>query len=151
LGYSGNFVKDKALVGITTDLHNTWALKIPLPDEYVEYINLLRQTGHQLEDIASFNRTVTREKHHSMPEKSDDRQSATKKQRKDKKGTGPRQQKSRNHASGSSRPQETEHTKMHRDIPETLIDKRKQLNQCSRYGQTSHNWAKCPSATPVVA
>jgi len=40
---------------------------------------------------------------------------------------------------------------MHRDIPQTLIDKRKQLNQRSRYGQAGHYWAKCPSATPVVA
>jgi len=122
LGYSGNFVKDKARVGITTDLRNAWALKTPLPDEYVEYINLLRQTGHQLEDVASFNRTVTKEKHHSSPEKSDDRQSSAKKQRKDRKSSGPRQQKPRNHASGSSRPQEAEHTIMHRDIPQNLID-----------------------------
>ena len=65
LGYSGNFVKLKARVGITTDLRNAWALKTPLPDEYVEYINLLRQTGHQLEDVAFFNRKVTKEKHNS--------------------------------------------------------------------------------------
>jgi len=151
LEYSGNFVKDKARVGITTDLRNAWALKTPLPDQYVEYINLLGQTGHQLEDLASYNCTVTREKHHSKLEKSDDRQSAAKRQRKDRKGSGPRQRKPRNHASGSSRPQETEHTKMHRDIPQTLIHKRKRLNQCSRCGQAGQYWAKCPSATPVVA
>jgi len=151
LGYSGNFVKDKARLGITTDLRNAWALKAPLPDHYIEYINLLRQTGHQLEDVASFNRTVTKEKPDSRPEKSDDRQSSAKRQRKVRKSSGPRQQKPRNHGSGSSRPQETEHTKMHRDIPQTLIDKRKQLNQCSRCGQAGHYWAKCPSATPVVA
>jgi len=40
---------------------------------------------------------------------------------------------------------------MHREIPQTLIDKRKRLNQCSRCGQAGHYWAKCPSATPVVA
>jgi len=39
---------------------------------------------------------------------------------------------------------------MHRDIPQTLIDKHKWLNQCSRCGQTVHYWAMCPSATPVV-
>jgi len=121
LGYSGNLVKDKARIGIPTELHNSWALKTPLPDEYVEYINLLRQTGHQLEDVASFNRPVTKEKHHSRPEKSHDRQSSAKRQGKDRKSSGPRQQKPRNHASGSSRPQETEHTKMHPDIPQTLI------------------------------
>jgi len=31
LGYRGNFVKDKARVGITTDFRNAWALKTPLP------------------------------------------------------------------------------------------------------------------------
>jgi len=151
LGYSGNFVKDKARVRITTDLRNAWALKTPLPDYYVQYINPLPQTGHQLEDVASFNRMVTKEKHHSRPEKSDDRQSSAKRQRKDRKGSGPRQQKPGNYVSGTSRPQETEHTKIHRDIPQTLIYKRKRLNQCSRCGQAGHYWAKCPSATPVVA
>jgi len=151
LGYSANFVKDKARLGITTDLGNAWALKTLLPDEYVEYINLLRETGHQPEDVASFNHTVTNEKHDSRPEKRDDRQSSAKRQRKDRKSSGPRQQKPLNHASGFSRPQETEHTKMHHDIPQTLIDKRKRLNQCSRCGQAGHYWAKCPSATPVVA
>jgi len=151
LGYSGNFVKDKARVGITTDHHNAWALKTPLRDQYVEYINLLRQTGHQLEDVASFNHTVTRDKHHSKLEKSDDRQSSAQRQRKDMKGSGPRQQKPYNHASGSSRPQETEHTKIHHDIPQTLIDKCQRLNQCSQCGQAGHYWAKCSSATPVVA
>ena len=78
LGYSGNFVKDKARVGITTELRNAWALKTPLPDEYVQYINLLCQTGDHLEAVASFNRTGTKEKHHSRPEQSDDRQSSAK-------------------------------------------------------------------------
>jgi len=40
---------------------------------------------------------------------------------------------------------------MHRDIPQTLIDKRKRLNQCSQCAQAGHYWAKCPSATPLVA
>ena len=71
LGYSGNFVEDKARIGITTDLRNAWAVKTPLPNEYVEYINRLRQTGHQLEDVPSFNRMVTSDKHDSKPEKSD--------------------------------------------------------------------------------
>jgi len=40
---------------------------------------------------------------------------------------------------------------MHHDIPQTLMDKHKRLNQCSRCGQGGHYWAKCPSPTPVVA
>jgi len=151
LGYSGNFVQEKARVGINTDFRNSWALKTPLRDEYVKYMNCLCQTSHQLEDVASFNRTVTREKHHSKPEKSDDRQLSAKRQRKDRKSSGPWQQEPRTHASGSSRPRETEHTKIHGDIRHTLIDKRKRLNQCSRCGQPGHYWAKCPSAIPVVA
>ena len=94
---------------------------------------------------------VTKEKHYSRQEKSDDRQWSAKRQRRDRKSSGPRQQKPRNHASGSSRPQETEHTKKHRDIPQTLSDKCQRLNQCSRCGQANHYWAKCPLATPVVA
>jgi len=90
LGYSGNFVKDKARVGITTDLCNTETLKTPLPDKNVEYINLLCQTGNQLEDHASFNRTVTRKKHYSKPERSNDRQSSAKTQQKERKSLGPR-------------------------------------------------------------
>jgi len=144
LGHSGNFVKDKAREGITTNLRNAGALKTVLPDDYVKYINLLRQTGHQLEDIDSINLTVIREKHHSKPERSDDRQSSAKRQRKERKGLGPHQQKPRNHQSRSSRLQETEHTKMHRDIRQTLIDKCKRLNPCSGYGQAGHYWAKCP-------
>jgi len=100
-GYSGNFVKDKASVGITTDLRNAGPLKTPLRDEYVEYTNVLRQTGHHLEDLASFKRTVTKEKHHSRPEKSDDSQLSAKRRGKDRKSSVPRQQKPRNHASGA--------------------------------------------------
>jgi len=73
LGYSGNLVQEKASVDITTDLRNAWASKAPLPDEYLEYINLLPQTGHQLVDLASFNHPVIREKHDPLPEKTDDR------------------------------------------------------------------------------
>jgi len=60
LEYSGNFVKDQARVDITTDIRNAWALKTQHPDDYIEYLNLLRQTGYHLEDLASFTCTVTR-------------------------------------------------------------------------------------------
>jgi len=40
---------------------------------------------------------------------------------------------------------------MHCDTTQTLIDKRKWLNQCSRCEQAGHYWAKFSSATPVVA
>jgi len=39
---------------------------------------------------------------------------------------------------------------MHQNVPQTLIDKRKWLNQYSRYGQDRHYRANCPSAAPVV-
>jgi len=40
---------------------------------------------------------------------------------------------------------------MHWNVPQSLIQKRKRLNQYSRCGQDGHYWAKCPSAGPVVA
>ena len=151
LKYSGDFVKDKARVGITLDLRNAWAMKTPHPNEYVDYINLLRQTGHQLEDVASFNRTVARDRHHTKHEKSDDRQSSAKKQRKEKRTSGPRNPKPRNQPSGFSKPFQSEHAKAHVAVPQTLIDKQKGLNQCSRCGKEGHFWKKCLSADPVVA
>ena len=100
LQYRSNFVKDKARVGITTDHRDALALQTPLSDQYVEYINLLCPTRHQLEHIASFNRTLTWEKHHPKLGKPDDRQSSAKRQPKDRNGSGPHQQKPHNHLSG---------------------------------------------------
>jgi len=118
----------------------------------MDYLDLLRQTGHQLEDASNFRTQVQKEPNSSKRVKSDDRHTSERKgQRKEKKATGPRQQKPRNRAQGFTKPAETEHTKMHRNVPQTLIDKRKRLNQCSRCGQDGHYWAKCPSAAPVVA
>jgi len=62
--------------------------------------------------------------------------------RKEKKATGPRQQKPRNRAEGITKPTETEHTKMHRNVPPTLIDQRKRQNQCSSCGQDGYYGAK---------
>jgi len=67
------------------------------------------------------------------------------------KSSGPHQQKPSNNASVSSTPQATEHMKMHRDIPQTLIDKRNQLNKSFPCAQAGHYWAKCSSGTPGVA
>jgi len=41
LKYGGEYVKDKARMGMTTDLCNEWPMKMPHPEEYVEYLNLL--------------------------------------------------------------------------------------------------------------
>jgi len=79
LKYGGDYVKDKAHVGMTTDLRNAWGLKTPHLEDYDDYLNLLRNTGHQLEDVASFNRNVVRAKDSSHRDKSDDRQTSPKK------------------------------------------------------------------------
>ena len=143
--------KDKARVGMTTDLRNAWAMKTAHPEDYVGYLNLLRNTGHQLEDVASFNRTVVRAKDSSHHHKSDDRHTSTKKQRKERKGSGPHNPKPINPAPQSFRPPESEHAKAHKERAQTLIDRGKRLNQCSRCGDPNHFWRKCPAATPVVA
>ena len=152
LGYSGEFVKDRARLGMTDVLNAGWSMKTPHPVAYMDYLDLWRQTGHQLEDASNFRTQVQKEPHSSKSTKNDDRHtSERKRQRKEKKATGPRQQKPRNRAQELTKPAETEHTKMHRNVPQTLIDKCKRLNQCSRCGHDGHYWAKCPSAAPVVA
>jgi len=79
LKYCGDYVKDKARVRMTTDLRNGWAMKTLHPEDYVDYLNLQRNTSHQLEDVASFNRTVVRAKVSSYRDRSDDRHTFTKK------------------------------------------------------------------------
>ena len=149
LGYSGDFVKDKARMGMTDELSKAWSMKTPHPLAYIEYLNLLRLTGHQLEDASNFRKVKERPPiHHN---KRDEGHTEGKKQRKIKAATGPRRSKPNNQAQGSSRPPESEHAKMHRSVPQTLIDKHKRLNQCSRCGQEGHFWRKCPATTPVVA
>jgi len=152
LGYCGEFVKDRALMGMTDVLNAAWSMKTRHPVAYMDYLDLLRQTGHQLEEASNFRTQVQKEPNSSKRVKSDDRHSSERKeQRKEKKATGPRHQKPRKRAQGFTKPTETEHSKMHRNVPQTLIDKRKRLNQCSRCRQDGHYWAKCPSAAPVVA
>jgi len=144
-------VKGKARVWMTTDLRNAWAMKAPHPEDYVDYLNLRQNTGHQLEDVASFNRTVFRAKDCCHHNKSDYRPTSTKKERKERKGSGPGNPKPTNTAPRSLRPPVSEHAKAHRDIAQTLIDGRKRLNQCSQCGDLNHFSCKCSAATPVVA
>jgi len=151
LGYSREFVKDKACMGMTDVLNAAWSMKTHHPVAYMDYLALLRQTGHQLEDVSNFCTQVQKETHPSKRTKSDVRYtSEAKRHRKEKKATGPRQQKSHNRAPGFTRPTEIEHTQMHRNVPQTLIDKRKRLNQYLRCGQDGHYRAKCPSAAPAL-
>jgi len=127
-------------------------MKTPHPVAHMDYLDLLRHTGHQLEDASNFRTQVQKEPNSSKRVKSDNRHTSERKgQRKEKKATGPQQQKPRNRAQGFTKPAETEHSKMHRNVPQTLIDKPKRLNHCSRCGQDGHYCAKCPSEAPVVA
>jgi len=152
LRFSREFVKDRAHMGMTDVLNAAWSMKTPNPVAYMDYLDLLRQTGHQLEDSSNFGTQVQLEPNSSKRVKSDDRNTSERKgQRKEKKATGPRQQKPCNRPQRFTKPAEKEHTKMLRNVPQTLIDKRKRLNQCSSCGQDSHYWAKCPLAAPVVA
>jgi len=151
LKYGADYVKDNDRVGMSTDLYNAWAMKTPHPEDYVDYLNLRRNTGHQLGDVGSFNRTVVRTKHSSHRDKSDDKHTCTKKQKKKQKGSGPRNPKPTNPAPRSFRPPESEHAKAHKERARTLIDRCKRLNQCSHCGDPNNFWPTCPAATPVVA
>jgi len=102
LKYGGDYVKDKARMGKTTDPCNVWDMKTQHPEDYVDYLNLLRNTGHQSQDFASINRTVVRAKDSSHRNKNNDRHNSTKKQRKERKGSGTRNPKHTNPGPGPS-------------------------------------------------
>jgi len=46
LGYSGEFVKDRARMGMTDVLNPAWSMKTPHPVAYMDYLDLLHQTRH---------------------------------------------------------------------------------------------------------
>jgi len=79
LGYSGQFVKDRALMGMTDVLNAAWSMKAPHPRAYMDYLDLLRQTAHQLEDASNFGIQVQKEPHSSKRAKSDDRHTTERK------------------------------------------------------------------------
>jgi len=54
LGYSGEFVKDRARMGMTEVLNAAWSMKTPHPVAYMDYLDLVGQTGDQLEDASNF-------------------------------------------------------------------------------------------------
>jgi len=54
LGYSGEFVINRARMGMTDVLNAAWSMKTPHPVGYMDYLDLLSQTGHQLEDASNF-------------------------------------------------------------------------------------------------
>ena len=87
LGYSEDFIKDKAGISMTANLRNAWA-HVSLPQGYMEYLDQLRQMGHQLEEVSSFNPIVTKERATADRDKSDDRQTSKRKQRRERKGLG---------------------------------------------------------------
>jgi len=62
-GYSGECVKDRARMGMTEVLNTAWSMKTPNLVAYIEYPDLLRQTGDQLEDASNFRIQVQEEPH----------------------------------------------------------------------------------------
>jgi len=94
LEYSGEFVNDRACMGMTDVLNTALSMKAPHPVEYMDYLDLLRQTRPQLEYASNFGKQVHKEIHPSRRIKSDDRHTSEgKSQRKEMKANGPRQQK----------------------------------------------------------
>jgi hypothetical protein len=125
-------------------------MNTPLPDDYVQYLDLLRSTGHHLEmsvlstTLLSKGKTglIGKEERKGPPPKSRGRR---------KRVLGPRGPRPVNQAPRSFQLQESQHAKAYKDIAQTLIDRRKLLNQCSRCGDPGHFWRKCTATNPVVA
>ena len=151
LNYDGVHVKDKGRISMTAELRRAWALKTPHPESYIDYIILLRQTGHQLEDVVSFNQHVIKEKSTSQQERGDDKRSKLRDKKKRDKAQGPHNPKHQYpSASRGSKPSQSEYAIKHTDIPQILTDKRKRLSQCTRCGVADHLRRKCPASQPVV-
>jgi len=118
LWYSREFVKHRERMGMTDVLNAALSMKNPNPVAYMDYLDLLRQTGHKLEDACNFRTQVQKEPQTSKRTKSDDRHTSERKgQRKEKKATGPPQQKPHNRAPGFTRPAETEHAHQQKNCP----------------------------------
>ena len=151
LNYDGLHVKDKARISMTAELRQAWVLKTPHPESYIDYLNLRRRTGHQLEDVVSFNQNVAKEKNTFNQDKSDERKSKPRDLKKKDKGQGRRNSKvSDTSPSNSSKPFQSEYALKYKEIPQTLADKRKRPSQCSRCGSADHFWRKCSAPQPVV-
>ena len=126
-------------------------MKNPHPESYIDYLNLLRQTGHQLEDVVSFNQNVVKEKNTFNQDKSDERRLKPRDKKKKDKGQGPRNSKaSHTSSSNSSKPFQSEYALKHKEMPQTLAEKRKRLSQCTRCGSADHFWQKCSAPQPVI-
>ena len=126
LNYDGVHVKDKARISMTAEFRRAWALKTPHPESYIDYINLLRQTGHQLEDVVSFNQHVVKEKSPSHQERGDDKRSKPRDKKKRDRARGSRNPKPQySSSSGGSQHFQSEYAIKHKDIPQTLTHKRK--------------------------
>ena len=151
LNYYEVHVKDKARISMTAELCRAWALKTPHSESYIDYINLLRQTGHLLEDVVSFNQHLVKEKSTSQQERGDDKRSKPRDKKKRDKAQGPRNPKPQYFSSSCvSKPFQSEYAIKYKDIPQTLTDKRKLLSQCTRCGVADHFWLKCSAPQPVV-
>ena len=61
LGYNGDFVNDKARMGMTDELSAAGAMKTSHRVEYINYFDLLYQNGHQLENASNFRTRVQKE------------------------------------------------------------------------------------------
>ena len=130
LNYDGVHVKDKARISMTAELCRAWASKTPHPQSYIDYINLLRQMGHQLEDVVSFNQHVVKEKSISHKERGDNKRSKRRDKKQRDKAQGPHNLKPQySSSSGGSKPFQSEYAIKHKNIPQTLTDKRKRLSQ----------------------
>jgi len=119
LVYGGEFVKERAQMGITHMLNATWSMETPHPEASMDYLDLLHQTGHHLSGASNLRTLVHKVTHASRWTKSDESHTSEgKKPWKENKATRPRQQKHCNWAPGLTRPAETEHAKMQRNVPQ---------------------------------
>jgi len=86
LAYSRGFVKKTACMGMTNEGNVTWAIMTPHPVTYMEYLDLVYQIRHKLEDTSNFSDQVEKEEHCSKRRKRGNRHTSERKQKTERKG-----------------------------------------------------------------
>ncbi|CUS09856.1 unnamed protein product [Tuber aestivum] len=145
-------VKDKVRAGISSELRKSWALMTPHPETLDDYLDLLRKVGHNREDDKRFGHlnedkpTKPRERREKETSKPSGRF------KKKEKGSGWKDNKTRKTANVGAGKQAgtSEYAIAHRDIPQTLTEKRRNNKQCTKCGREGHFWRQCSVTSRVV-
>jgi hypothetical protein len=149
IGYQGDAVKDKIRVGLSDELRKEWSKVRNKPDTVAEYISMLRDVGHGLEDDALFQKKLRgsggNEGESRREKKTQKREKKREVRGKTQSSGGQREAKSSGQ-SGGFKDRKTEL----RGISDTVLSERRDARVCLKCGDKDHIWYKCTKDKPVT-